>query len=73
MMDIDDILPNGAIVNGYCQIGSQGVVVAHYTGRPQPWVTWRVFDGDPKSTSWGHYFEDAEAAKADFVERIAGL
>jgi hypothetical protein len=63
-------LPAGAYAIAVYYYDGEGVVLAN-TGRgPQPWVTWRFYASSPEAVSYGHYFELAESARADFAKRV---
>ena len=63
-------LPNGATVLFYSlNERGEGVVMAEWEGNCQPFVTWDVYDNNPKSTSTGHYFKAYEDCYADYLER----
>ena len=75
-IQINDVLPNGATVLAV----ANGVVLAK-SGHKAEFITWRVHNDDPASTTLGHYhmafMEDypgqaLQAALDDFNER-AGL
>ena len=54
------------------------VVIAKREGDDgDEWITWAIFASREEddlwdNCQWGHYFDDAEYAWADFVERAAG-
>lgn len=64
-MQIGDVLHNGATVIEF----SDNVILAKWTNEITPYVTWKYFNGDPQSTSWGHYFNNLNDAVKDFEER----
>ena len=53
-MKIGDVLHNGATVLQF----SDKAILATWRSKVTPFVTWRYFEGDPRSTSWGHYFSN---------------
>lgn len=69
-------LPNGARIK-MIQIepdSGSGVVLAYRKGcYVDEHITWRFFNHDLASTSWGHYFSDPAEAKIDFLRRISEL
>jgi hypothetical protein len=64
-MKIGDVLHNGATVLQF----SDNAILATWGSKVTPFVTWRYFEGDPRSTSWGHYFSNLEDAVKDYEER----
>lgn len=66
-----EILPNGAVI--HCIDLKRMVVLAEMEGSYMPWVTWKYYGGDLRSTSHGHYFKDESEAKSDFYIRSMDL
>lgn len=64
-MQIGDVLHNGATVIEF----SDSAILAKWTNEITPYVTWKYFNGDTRSTSWGHYFNNLNDAVKDFEER----
>lgn len=64
-MKIGDTLHNGATVIEF----NDKTILARWINDTTPYVTWRYFNGDPKTTSWGHYFSTIEEAAKDYQNR----
>ena len=64
-MKIGDVLHNGATVIEF----TDKAILAKWVNEITPYVTWRYFNDDPRSTSWGHYFSNLEDAVKDYEER----
>ena len=70
---IPQILPNGAILRDIYYNNSEGagIVFAHNPSAYQPFVTWKFYSGDLRTTSHGNYFQDADEAYKDFIDRCS--
>ena len=71
-MNVGDVLHNGAKVLAFFENNTDGVVLARWTNDITPYVTWKYFEGDPRSTTWGHYCHDYTEAWEDFKNRVNG-
>lgn len=62
-------LPNGTELWAHFEwTDSNGVVLA-YNHHNDEWITWEYYRGDLKSTSQGHYYDNAREAELDFFKR----
>lgn len=66
-MQIGDVLHNGATVIEF----NDKAILAKWINNTTPYVTWRYFNDDPRTTSWGRYFTNLEEAARDYQERKA--
>ena len=64
-MGIGDRLPNGAIVLDF----NENAILALFLSPTTPYVTWRWYEGDTRSTSIGHYFRNIQDAIIDYEKR----
>jgi hypothetical protein len=71
-MNVGDVLHNGAEVLAFFENKKHGVVLARWINDVTPYVTWKYFEGDPRSTTWGHYCHDYAEAWEDFQDRVSG-
>ncbi len=60
-------LRNGATVLSVTRVKDGDYVVLAHTDGVQPFVTWLA--NDDGACMWGHYFDDVEEAKADYLKR----
>jgi hypothetical protein len=60
-----EVLHNGAIVI----TASNRVVLARWINDVTPFVTWEYYNGDPSTTSHGHYHVDLTDAVSDYQTR----
>jgi hypothetical protein len=68
-MKIGYQLPNGAkLLAQFEWTDGSGYVLAQT--RDAEWATWEYYRRDLKSTSQGHYYDNAEEASDDFFRRI---
>lgn len=64
-MQAGDKLHNGAIVISW----NDRAILARWTNDITPYVTWRWWDNDPRTTYGGNYHRDIDSAINDFYAR----
>lgn len=64
-MEVGQTLPNGATVIAW----NNRVILAKWVNDVTPYVTWKWYFNDPRTTSHGNYHTTMETAYEDFFTR----